>query len=80
MPEDLVHSQTYVLDDLPEKYGRDITPGMKGNGGTAPVRMPELHVGPTLTHAYKAHHFQYPDNLTGFEYGNIAHNYATTTF
>ena len=49
-------------------------------GGTAPVRMPELHVGPALTHVYKADRFQYPGNLTGFEYRNIAHNYATTTF
>ena len=80
MSEKLVHSQTDVLDDLSEKYGRDITSGMKGNSGTASVRMPELHVGPALTHVYKAHRFQYPDNLTGFEYRNIAHNYATTTF
>lgn len=80
MSEELVYSQINVLDDLSEKDGRDITAGMKGNGCTASIRMPVLHVGPALTHIHKTYRFQYPGNLTGFKYRNIAHDYATTTF
>ena len=80
MPEELVRSQTDILDNLSEKDGREVATGMKGHGGTASVRMPVLHVGSALTHIHEAHRFQYPDHLAGFEYRDIAHDYATTTF
>ena len=80
MSEELIHRQADVLDDLPEKDGREIAAGMKGYGSAASVRMPVLHMGSALTHIHKAHQFQYPDHLAGFEYRDIAHDYATTTF
>lgn len=57
MSEELVHSKSDVLDDLSEKDGREVAAGMKGNGGTASVRMPVLHMGSALTHIHEAHRF-----------------------
>ena len=80
MPEELVHGQTNVFDDLAKQDRRDVAAGMEGNRCATSVRMTILLVGPALSHFLKAQVFQYPDDLARFKYRNITHDYATTTF
>jgi len=77
--KELFDGQLYVLGNLTQEDRRDITALMKGNGRTMSVRMPELPMGTALTDFDEPQGFQNGDYLTGFQNGNGAHDYATTT-
>jgi len=79
MPEELIHGQINVFDDLAKQDRRDVVAGMERNRRATSVRMAKLLVGSALSHFLKAQVFQYPDDLARFKYRNITHDYATTT-
>lgn len=79
MPEEFVHGQINVFDDLAKQDRRDVVAGMERNRRATSVRMAILLVGSALSHFLKSQVFQYPDDLARFKHRNITHDYATTT-
>jgi hypothetical protein len=71
--EEFAYCKADVTGDAAQENGRDITPGMKGNGGSPPVRMPKLLVGTLLTHLFETELLQKGGNLTWLQNRDVPH-------
>ena len=53
-----------IACNLAQQWRRDVTSGVKGNGGLSAIRMPVLLVRTTLPNFHKPQPFQYGSHLT----------------
>ncbi len=68
----LIRRKVNILDDLPEKKGRNIPTAMKWNCCASTVRMTILLMRTSLADLNKTQMFQYAFNLTKLQNGQAA--------
>jgi hypothetical protein len=74
--EEFPHCKPDVVGDAPQQGGSDVTAGVEGHRGAAPIRVAELLVGSLLSNLGEPEPFEQCSDLPRPQNRDVAHGYA----